>query len=309
MPINKRSQVIINYLLLFILSILWGSQFALNEIALKTIPAMTIAAGRTIVGVLTLSLVILLFAKPTPQNNQSKTNSKWYSLWLTYALICIFEAVIPFFLIPWGQQQHVDSGIAAILTGTVPIFALLFSKVILKESTWQVPAVLSIIIGFIGIIVLVLPDIKSGSNILGELAILGASMGFAIGVLLLKKLPIDNPAASIRNILILASIPLTILSLIMDKPWTLDFTWQAVLSICLVGAFGSGICYFIYMLLIHRAGPTFATLCGYLVPLVGVVIGVVFLGNSFAINELFAIIIIFAALLINQLPILFYRAK
>jgi drug/metabolite transporter (DMT)-like permease len=305
---TKRTRVIINYLLLFILSIFWGSQFALNEIALKTIPAMTIAAGRTIVGVLTLSLLIALFAKPTIQKNHSTTNPKWPSLWLLYGLICLFEAIIPFFLIPWGQQQHVDSGIAAILTGTVPIFALLFSKIILKESTWQISAVLSIIIGFIGIIVLVLPDVKSGSSILGELAILGASMGFAIGVLLLKNLPVVNPAASIRNILILASIPLTILSLIMDKPWMLHFTWQAIISIILIGAFGSGICYFIYMLLIHRAGTTFATLSGYLVPLVGVIIGVVFLGDSFAIHQLVAIVIIFTALLINQLPFLLNRS-
>lgn len=294
-----NSPPIINYLLLAGLALIWGGQFIFTEIAVTTIPPLTIAASRILIGAITLSL--LSFCFPSKKNLLTDKNC-FKSLYKTYFIISLFEAVLPFFLVAYGQQ-HVDSGIAAILMGTIPLFTLFFVATFIPGTKWRLPAVGSVIVGFIGIIILVGPNISKGWNatIGGQLAILGAAISFSLSLILLKKLPSSIPALiSVRNIMLTASIPMVILSVILDRPWTLTFTLATGGSIFVLGIFCAGIVYLMYMVLILRAGPNFAALSNYLVPPVGVAIGIIFMNEILQWHQLIALLIILMALIINQ---------
>jgi|GEM_PF-1027380 len=294
-------QVMIAYLLLFLLGFIWGIQFLVTEIALKTLPAMTTATLRTIAGAFAICVLSAIFSKSVKSTVVQKQ-----SMWYKYIIISIFDAVIPFYLMTLGQQ-HVNSGIASIVVSTGPIFVLFLSGLFLSGKHWNLSMVASVLIGFCGIVILVLPGSHDNSSIAGELSLLGASLSFAIAVILLKKLPVNNQIRSIRNILVSASIIMILPTCIIDKPWTLTYNSSAILSVCFLGMICSGLAYLIYLRLVHMVSPTFASLCGYLIPVVGVILGITFEQEIIHIHELVALIMVFASLFISQIPQIIYR--
>lgn len=103
--------------LLLLLGILWGIPYALTKISLETIPPITLTASRVFLAAVAL-WVIVAYSKP-------KLIFEWDfagRLFLQGVLAC----VIPYTLIAFGQQS-VDSGLAAILNSTTPLFVCLIS--------------------------------------------------------------------------------------------------------------------------------------------------------------------------------------
>ncbi len=295
----RKSVVWGNYLLLLGIGVIWGSQFVFNEIALRSLPPLTIAAVRIVIGMFTLYILAGLFSRGGAAVTSSAVPTR--KLWVDYAVISFFEAILPFFLVVWGQRQ-VDSSIAAILLGTIPIFTLVFTRSFVRDEAWTGAVVLSVLLGFLGVIVLLAPNVHGAapSSLWGELAILGGAMSFAIGIILLKKLPAVSAIKSVRNIFFIAALPMVVLAFWVDRPWQLEFTWSAALALLVLGVFCAGIVYLMYLVLIHRAGSTFASLTNYLVPVVGVIIGVIFAGEHMSGHEWLALVMILAALGIYQ---------
>ncbi|HLX53258.1 MAG TPA: DMT family transporter [Aquella sp.] len=291
-------KIINAYSLLFVLGLTWGIQFLFAGIALKTLPAMTTATLRTIIGALTVCILSLLLYKP--QKRTVSVTQKMH-IWHKYIIISIFDAVVPFYLMNWGQQ-YVNSSIASIVVSTAPIFVLFLSGLFLPGKHWTLSMAISVIVGFLGVVVLVLPNASTGSSILGELSLLGASLSFAIAMILLKTLPSENQLKSIRNILISASVIMIIPACIIDKPWILTYNFSAIFSVCVLGVVCSGLSYLIYIKLIHLVNPTFAALSSYLIPIVGVLLGVTYGKETISTHELVALIIVFASLIASQIP-------
>ncbi len=305
MPTDKLAQniknsnclhVLSSYLLLFVLGFIWGVQFLANKIALHTLPAMTTATLRALVGTFAVAILSVIFSKTSKSTPFQKKQ-----LWGKYIIISIFDVVIPFYLMNLGQQL-VSSGMASIVLSTASIFVLFLSGVFLSGKHWNLPMAISVITGFVGIVILMLPSNHAESSFLGEIFLLGASLSFAIAVILLKTLPADNQIKSIRNILFSASVIMIIPTCIIDKPWMLTYSSSAILSICFLGMICSGLAYLIYLKLVHMVNPTFASLCGYLTPVVGVILGVIYENETISTHELIALVVVFASLLISQLP-------
>jgi drug/metabolite transporter (DMT)-like permease len=282
--------------LLFVLGFIWGIQFLANKIALRTLPVMTTATLRALVGTVAIAILSLMFSKTSKNPSLAKKQ-----LWCKYIIISIFDVVIPFYLMNLGQQL-VSSGMASIVLSTASIFVLFLSGIFLSGKHWNLPMIVSVITGFIGIIILMLPGDHTGSSFQGDLFLLGASLSFAVAVILLKTLPVENQIKSIRNILFSASIIMIIPTCIIDKPWLLTYNSSAILSICFLGMICSGLAYLIYLKLVHMVNPTFASLCGYLTPVVGVILGVIYENETINTHELVALVIVFISLLISQLP-------
>jgi len=209
---------------------------------------------------------------------------------------------LPLFLVVWGQQR-VSSSVAAVLTGTVPFFTILLSALFIKGKGFDVNSTLSVLLGFLGVVELVAPGMQGNwlDNVAGDLAILTAAASFAGSLILLHKIPHGAPIRSMRNILLLASAPLLVLSLTLDAPWSLHWTLSDIASLLILGIFCSGLVYMLYTILIHRAGSVFTSLTNYLVPLVGVLLGVVFLAEPFTVYNGLALVLIAMALGIGEL--------
>jgi drug/metabolite transporter (DMT)-like permease len=83
------------------------------------------AASRSLIGAITLSLFLI--------NRRDQTFfESFHGYWPRYFIIGFTEAAIPFSLVAWGQE-HVDSGIASVLMGTIPIFTIILTKILIVD--------------------------------------------------------------------------------------------------------------------------------------------------------------------------------
>ena len=99
--------------------------------------------------------------------------------WMPFLILGISNFAIPFFLISWGEQA-IDSGVAAILDATVPLFTIVIAHYLLHDDKMTVPKVLGLLMGFVGVIVLMSKDIGTSIGpILGQLAVVVACMFYA----------------------------------------------------------------------------------------------------------------------------------
>ncbi|CUJ95632.1 putative DMT superfamily transporter inner membrane protein [Ruegeria denitrificans] len=289
--------VALDYLLLVGISLIWGSQFVLNELAIRSFSPLVVATGRVLIGFFTLTIIALVMYRRSANSATEGDRQPW-SL---YCAIAIAEAILPCFLIPWGQQ-HVDSSIAAILLATVPIFTLILAPFFVKDEHWSLIAALSVIVGFIGVLVLIVPSIKGSwlANIIGELAIMGGALSFSASLIMMKHLSNVPPVLAMRNVFMIASAVLVVLTLILSSAWKPNPEWQSITALMGLGVFCGGVAYVLFIYMVGRTGPTFTALSGYLITLVGVFIGIAFLGERLQVNDILALILIIAALFIGK---------
>ena len=281
-------------MLLFAVSIIWGAQFAFNKIALPYFAPTEIAFIRSIVGMLTLSVLWWLTSKNykksfAPIENKLKFNVLLFS-------IALFEATIPFLLIPWGQQ-HIDSSIAAILIGTIPIFVVLINFIYTKSIRFR--ALFSVLLGFTGVAILLLPGASTDkffSHIQGELAVLAGAISFAISLFLIRKLPAISEIMSARIILLWATIQIVPFLLLKNPQIPVAVDLAALSAVTILGVFCAGIVYVFYVMLANRAGVVFASFSNYLVPLIGFSFGILLFKEAIQVNFIVALALILAAL-------------
>ena len=289
-------------MLLLAVSFIWGSQFTFNKMALYVFTSNEIAILRSLIGMLTLSVLWRLIPKQFGKENFKIEKS--FRFHIQIFVIALFEATIPFLLVPWGQQ-YIDSSIAAVLMGTIPIFVAMIAIFFAQESI-KLNTIFSIFIGFCGIMILLLPGLRHAdlfSHIIGELAILGGAFSFAISLFLIKKLPNVSPILSARNILFWASIQM--LPFVFFQHSHLHNLSNALswFSIIVLGVFCAGIVYVLYIILINNAGTTIASFSNYLVPFVGFILGIAVFKEQIKLNFIIALILIFIALLSNEIKL------
>ncbi|WP_426162357.1 DMT family transporter [Pseudoduganella sp. R-34] len=298
---HTQQRTLLDYLLLLGIGTIWGGQFLFNAFAVESIPPATTAALRVLIGAATLTMLAGFTRRPTRPLPAAGRKAP-LSPALLYALIALFEAVLPFFLIVWGQQ-HVDSGITAVMMGSVPILTMLLSLCISKHRRPGWPAMLSVLLGFAGIIILVSPATNHGSgHLVYEGAIFLGCASFALSLNLLEHLPHDNPIRSVRTILWYAALPLAIASLLIDHPWQLTWTPGALGAVAVLGTVESGLAYLMYAALVQRRGPVFTSLSNFIVPVVGVLLGVALRGEHFGLRQASALALTIAALAVNGMP-------
>lgn len=280
-----------NYFYLLSIGIIWGSQFIFQEIALTSFSPFWIGVSRALIGALTL-IFICCILKIKASSNQ----------WGLFAVIGLLEATIPFVLIPWGQQ-NLTSSTTAILMGTLPFYALLLAPFIIKGASITRGNTLSVIVGFIGLIILFYPELSLGTgelNLLSAFAVIIAAICFAVAILLLNRIENEHPLIIARNVLITASIQLVIVAFITSPLELNNVSYSASVSLLYLGVMCAGIVYYLYMMSIKSAGAVFASMTNYIVPAVGVLIGATINSESIQMTSWVALFVILSALLINQ---------
>lgn len=241
------------------------------EIVIRELGAMTLVAYRVLFGLIFVGGVVLIQKIKLPRTLKE---------WLPLFVLGLTNIAIPFFLISWGQI-YIDSGVASILDATVPLFTILAAHFILHDDKITTPKVLGLLLGFIGVVVLMLKDINAGtSTLLGQLAVILACVFYAASSIIARKTTEDTPAI-LRSVgsLISATVVMWIAALVFEAPIkipTLPITWIALLWL---GILGSGLAFVMLFYLIHEIGPTRTTMVTYLFPLGGVTLGVIFLNE------------------------------
>ena len=199
-------------------------------------------------------------------------------------------------------QKTVPSSVAAMLIGMVPVFTLLFLMIFFKKKSKKVE-IFSILLGFIGIIVLSWPENTSQhffSSIQGNILLAMAATSFAFSLILLEKLTVGSPIVHMMNVLIIASVMLIPLSLIFEQPLEMTIDASQTMYLIILGTFHAGIVYLLFNLLIRREGAVFTSLTNYIVPMIGILLGYFLLHEDLAMQHLIGIVIIVLSLIFSN---------
>jgi drug/metabolite transporter (DMT)-like permease len=197
----------------------------------------------------------------------------------------------PFYLIPLGEQ-HVTSALAGILVATTPITAMLAIWVDHEERS-QGLRLAGVVVGIAGVLALFGLDLSgSHSALLGGLAIVLASLGYAIGGFIVK-----HRFAATRALGLVACV-MTASALLLLPAALATFPSEApgagpLAAVAVLGVLGTGVAFVIFYALIGSVGPARTMLVSYIAPGFAVVYGAVLLGE-----EITAAIILGLALIV-----------
>jgi len=301
MPTKSSSSptLFFKYGLLTIIALIWGSQFMINKVILLDFNPEGLAFFRALFGFLTLCLLV-----PVSSEKNSPLRLTFVQIFILF-LIGFLEATLPFYLIAYGQL-YVPSSITSILMASIALFTLIFVVLFIKHEAVSKLKIIGIILGFIGVFILVFPNLNFKSHsfqlFFGELAILGGAFCFSSSLILIKSFCQDlPPIRTARLILFFAVIQLALVSIFHWRPfWHQAPSLLSIFYLLILGVFAAGIVYVLYVILIRRAGATFTGLTNYLVPVVGIFMGVVILGESLRLSSLIATGIILLAMVLCE---------
>lgn len=284
------------YILLCLISLTWGSQFLFNAWALKYFTPESLGVCRAGIGTVVLSLLLPFFKEPKCQTIHP------LRYWSLVAIVGLFEASLPFLLIGWGQQ-YVSSAVASVITSTVALFALVFVMLFVANEKINTSRIIAIFIGFVGVLILFMPSLLQanwGAHFFAQLSILAGAFCFAVSLILIRKLEmVKAPIKMARDILLCSAVQMILLTAVRGKPFYAGVPdWRAWMAIFMLGIFAGGVVYVLYVKLIRLAGASFASMANYLVPVVGVLLGIGFMHDQPGWNVYIALLVLLFAMLL-----------
>ncbi len=263
-----------NLLLLITLAALWGPSFLFIKVAVEEIPPLTLVLGRVAVGAAFLLIVLLSQGRRLPTDRR---------LWRHLAVVAMLHNALPWVLLSWGEQ-YIDSALASILNGTTPLFTIILAHFLVAGDRMTVPKMLGVLLGFAGLFLLILPSLSGGAqaSTWGLLAVTAAAAVYGVAMIYsrnhLRGLP---PLVAPASQLLLATGYMLPVALLVDRPWTLDRPSTVALgSLFLLGILGTGLAFIVYYRLLETANPTYISMVTYVIPVFGVILGVLVLGEQ-----------------------------
>ncbi|WP_119165254.1 DMT family transporter [Algihabitans albus] len=253
------------------LGAIWGSAFMCIEVALQSFSPLIIAVFRIVLAAVLLLAFAFAAGLRLPRAPRD---------WVLLTIIGLFGASLPFLLISWGQQ-HIQASMAAILMGLGPFAALLLNHAFTSDDRLTLPKLVGMSLGFAGIATLVgLEGFLSGrATLLGQLAVLGASFSYALSGLLTRGLSHLDPRVSAGSVLLSAALYLLPVALLLDPPWQIRPSAEALAALIFLGLVSSGFAYLLRFQLIKDTGAVYMSQVSYLVPVFGVFWAWLFLGE------------------------------
>jgi drug/metabolite transporter (DMT)-like permease len=250
---------------------LWGIPYLFVKIAVDGgVPPFFLSWARIVMA----AVVLLWLSHRAGVLRQALTPGalRWL---LPYA---VAEMCGPFPLIAAGER-HVDSSLAAILVAAVPMIVALLALRFDPSERVSGRRAGGLAIGFAGVIALVGLDVSgSRDELLGALSILLATVGYAIGPMIISlRLREIDPRALMAVALTMAAVLLTPPALI-NPPDAMPAT-DALVSIVVLGLFCTAAAFVLFGALIAEVGPGRATVITYISPIVAVALGVAALGE------------------------------
>ena len=288
MPATPSRMSAIDWLMLAVLSVLWGGSFFFNALALAQWPPLPVLLVRVGLAALALLLAVRLAGLSMAVGQR---------LWLAFFGMGVLNNLIPFSLFLWGQQQ-IPSGLAAILNAMTPIFTVMVMHVFGDERATG-GKIAGIVAGFAGVAILIGPDALSGLglNLLAQLACIAATVSYAFSGLYgrrFRELPPLVTAAGQLTASTLMTLPVV---LWLNPPWTLPVpTGHTVFALLGLALVSTATAYVIFFKIMRSAGPSNVVLVTFLIPVSAILLGVGLLGESLLPRHFVGMAAIFAGL-------------
>lgn len=281
-----------DWLLLWVLSVLWGGAFFFAAVAVKEVPPLTLVLCRVGIAALILFVFIKFKGEQIPLG---------WSFLSIFMMMGFFNNLIPFSLLFWAQTA-IPSGLASILNATTPIFSIVVAHFLLSDEKMAANKIAGAVLGFAGVAVLFGGDALSGISIstLGILACLGAALSYGFASVFGRRYRTLRITPSIGALGQLSATTIMMIPIVMffDQPWTLTMPGtEAIGAIVSLAVASTALAYLIYFRVLESAGAVNAALVTLLVPLTAIFLGTVFLDEELAVRHYVGMALILVGLI------------
>ncbi len=283
------------FALLILLAALWGPSFLFIKIAVEEIPPISLAALRIGIGALFLNFFVLAKGGKLLKN---------FKFWKDVFIAGFFAQGAPFILINWGEQ-YIDSALASILNGLTPIFTILLSTLVVKQEVLTPSKFIGVLLGFLGLIVLVSPEfsLEMKASSYGLLAVVIGAACYGIALIYSRKHLINTPplVAPAGQLLVTTVYLIPLAFFIEGMTDVTTIPSKAWISVFILGFFGTAIAFVVYYRVLTSASASFLSLVTYLMPVFGVVLGVIFLEETIYWETIFGgLLILLGVMVVNR---------
>lgn len=268
----SRQLTLEDWLMLILLSLIWGGAFFFARIAVTEIPPFTLVLSRVLFAALALNLLLIWIRTDVKHTMR---------LWGRFAIMGLFNNVIAFSLLFYGQKE-LGAGLASIVNAITPIWSLLIAHIVTHDEKLSPSKLLGVIAGFTGVGIMIGGAVFAGLGgaVLALVAVVGTTISYGLASVYGRIFSEIPPLEAARGQLTMSTLMILPVVLIIDQPWQLDTpsigTIGAVLALALIC---TGFAYILYFRILASAGAVNISLVTLLVPVSAIFLGVVFLGE------------------------------
>jgi len=282
--------------LLAALVALWGSNFMFIKLGVESVPPATLVATRLVIGAVILVAVVRAMGHTFPPLGRA---------WLPYVVLAIVGNCMPFWFITTGQQS-IDSALAGILMAIMPLATLLLAHFFVTGEGMTRNRVAGFLLGFAGIVALMGPAALAGLGgsplqVLAQFSVLAGALCYAVNGIMIRVMLKGDVMVASAAIIAAAAVVSVPVALVVDQPWRLSPSADAVWLLLWIGIGPTAIATLVHLKLISSAGPTFMSLINYCIPVVATFFGVTLLGEEPGVNAYTGLLLILSGIALSQL--------
>lgn len=291
-----------NWLMLIVLSLVWGSSFILMKKGMFTNEGVEIFTYKQVASLRMLFAALVLLPISIVSIRKIK---RWKDV-LLLSIVGFSGNFFPAYLFTYAETG-ISSGFAGMLNSFVPIFALIIGLVIFKHRMSSIQ-VLGVVIGTVGIVLLSV--VGGGVSVSGSwthiAAVVLATLCYAVSLNTIKYTLQRYTSFQITSLAFFFVLLPSAFSSLKENTWqtivTNDFAIQGLVYIGILSVVGTALAVIIFNRLISSSSVLFASSVTYLIPIVAVAIGL-FYGETICGAQIASMLVILGGVFVaNVLP-------
>ncbi|MEY4094321.1 MAG: putative inner rane transporter YedA [Acidobacteriota bacterium] len=277
------------YLAFFTVCVIWGTTYLAISVALETVPVLLVAGLRWMFAGVVMSVAMLATGRGLPKPR----------LWGPLALLGFLMNIVGNGFVVYAQQ-HVASGLTAVLIATTPFWSALVERLLPNGERFTRRSLFGLALGFGGIVVLVWPEMTHGGAegaafVGGVIAIQLACVGWVIGTSFAKRHELgDNPFRSAALQMVFSGTMLLTAATAHGDWVQLSFTPRTISAMLYLSIAGSLVAYSAYIYAIQHLPLQLVSLYAYINPMIAVALGTLLLNEPLSARILVAAALVFA---------------
>jgi drug/metabolite transporter (DMT)-like permease len=265
--------------LLAVPAVIWGCSFLLIAVAVEQLAPATLTMLRIAFGALAIGAL--------PAARRRIPRDEWPAI----ALLSVTWMAVPFYCFSVAEQR-IDSSLAGMLNGAMPLATALVSTLLLRRAPGS-RQLAGLLVGFAGVVLVMLPALDHGrGGTAGGVALVLVAVT-CYGIAANVSVPLQQRYGALPVIFrsqlgaLLVTLPFGLFGLAGSS-----FAWRSVGAVALLGIFGTGVAFVAMTTLLGRVGAARGSIAIYFVPVIAVVAGVVFRNEHVAALSLAGMVLV-----------------
>ena len=280
------------------LALIWGASFLFIKVSLHGLSPVQVATGRLMLGSMVLISIMLTTRRQWPREPR---------LLMHLAIVSVPLCVGPFMLYSWAGQ-YLPSGLSSIYNAATPLMTMFIATLALPAERMTRVKLAGLLMGAAGVVIVLAPwhliadtGALAGTG-LAQLACLGATLCYGIAYTYTRRFIVgyhyDAISIAATELSVAAGIMLLIIPFLGMQP--MQFTSNIVISMLAMGIVGTGLAYVWNYAITKAWGATNASTVTYVIPVIGVALGIVLIGERIAWNQPIGAVVVILGILLGK---------